>query len=181
MLNTHNSTGLNHFTHWNTMYTSCIFVCVCSLTDRLTAVWRAACCGCWTTLALRSGGDWWGSGWASPSQTPSEYGITFWHLMKHDYRCSLSLSVLFTILTPGVRHRSMVKAALTVLSCYIVEMGMILLFKICKCSHYQRSKEWGLEMTHIDIHLIFGWREASIFDFQALPSTTVEHSEQSRE
>lgn len=56
------------------------FVFVCSFHDRQMVVWRAVCCGCWTTLALRLGRDWWGSGWASPSQTRSEYRIPsdFW-------------------------------------------------------------------------------------------------------
>ena len=47
-----------------------------SLYDRQMVVWREVCCGCWTTLALRLGGDWWGSGWASPSLTRSEYRMT---------------------------------------------------------------------------------------------------------
>lgn len=49
-----------------------------SFGDRRMVVWRAACCGCWTTLALILGGGWWGSGWASPSQTRSEYR-TLWN------------------------------------------------------------------------------------------------------
>lgn len=49
-----------------------------SFDDRRTVVWRAVCCGCWTTLALILGGGWWGSGWASPSQTRSEYR-TLWN------------------------------------------------------------------------------------------------------
>lgn len=49
-----------------------------SFGDRRMVVWGAACCGCWTTLALILGRGWWGSGWASPSQTRSEYTTLRW-------------------------------------------------------------------------------------------------------
>lgn len=61
----------------NDVHVSDVLVLVCLFDDRQMAAWRAVCCGCWTTLALRLGGGWWGSGWASPSQTHSEYR-TLW-------------------------------------------------------------------------------------------------------